>query len=302
VSKAVRQLPRFGCETRVEIRARDRSEARFVSAKDISQGGLFVETNEPPPVGMMLDVSLDLDDGRTLSLEARVVYAIDSERASRIGSTAGAGLELVGVTASQRRVLDEYLDRVAGNSLPETIDIRPPRRSSAVDLETSAAEARRLVDALVGPDLYRALGVDYAASGEEIETHVRRLIHRFAQAAVGGSSPRRTQLDIACAHLEKVRRLLTDADRRLEYDFRIGLIDVQGRIARAAVNGPSLTRLRDAWHRAFPQKLRESSIHAGAADRFVRAGDRIAALREARAALELDPFNEALRASVDALA
>jgi uncharacterized protein (TIGR02266 family) len=303
VIDTVRRLPRFVHETRVEIRAADGEDLRTLWTRDISRGGLFVATDHPPPVDTMIELSLEVADGRKMTFAARVVYALDPARAADLGTASGAGIQLVGMTAAQRRAIEEYIERIAGEPF-DTVDIRPPaaRGASAAEIDALIEEAERIVDALYGGDLYAALEIDTRASCEQIDSRIRMMIHRFLHAPVRASSSRRMRLDGACAHLEKVRRLLADPDRRLEYDFRSGFADAETRIAAAATAaGPSVARLRDAWRRVFPDRLREAALRIGASERLERTVDLVAATREARAALVLDPFNEALRRRCDAL-
>ena len=69
-----------------------RSELKTLWMEDISKGGLFVRTDNPPPRGSTLEVLINTPDG-DLVLKAEVVHVVDEGSAKASGHPAGVGLQ-----------------------------------------------------------------------------------------------------------------------------------------------------------------------------------------------------------------
>jgi len=82
---------RFPFELAVEISAKDWEDVLHLTTDNISQGGLFIRTDEPPDVGSRLQITLQLPDGGELVVDGVVVHSITFERAWE-GLAAGFGV------------------------------------------------------------------------------------------------------------------------------------------------------------------------------------------------------------------
>jgi len=79
-------------------------EPEMLFARNLSVGGIFIMTAQPPRAGARVTVSISLPSGDLLSLDAEVAHA-------RPGS-GGAGLQFVELGGHQRRALELLLERI----------------------------------------------------------------------------------------------------------------------------------------------------------------------------------------------
>jgi len=79
-------------------------------ATDVSQGGMFVVTEEPPAVLSEIDVQLKLPEGHEIPLRARVVHVIDPAQAAQAQRDPGVGIEFVGMDAATRAQIHQLVE------------------------------------------------------------------------------------------------------------------------------------------------------------------------------------------------
>lgn len=93
-----------------EFAAIDEYIAEYVS--NISQGGVFIRSKNPLPVGTKVELkfSVILDDVETVEGEGEVV------RVDRDGPEAGMGVAFTRLTASSKRLIDKILERHAAKA------------------------------------------------------------------------------------------------------------------------------------------------------------------------------------------
>jgi uncharacterized protein (TIGR02266 family) len=74
---------------------------------NISQGGVFIRSREPLPVGTEVDLkfTIILDDFETIEGQGRVVRTVDD------GDDAGMGVEFTEMNESSREVIEEVARR-----------------------------------------------------------------------------------------------------------------------------------------------------------------------------------------------
>lgn len=74
---------------------------------NISQGGIFIKSREPLPVGTEVDLkfTIILDDFETIEGQGKVVRSITD------GAEAGMGVEFTEMNEKSRRVIDEIAKR-----------------------------------------------------------------------------------------------------------------------------------------------------------------------------------------------
>ena len=94
VEDTQRKYPRLVGDRLAQIELAHREELRQLWVRDISKGGVFVETEEPPPTGTKLEVRLLTPDG-LVSLHGQVVHVVDNESAQRFNMPLGVGLQFV---------------------------------------------------------------------------------------------------------------------------------------------------------------------------------------------------------------
>ncbi len=85
-------------------------------AENISAGGIFVATPDPPPLHEIVELSLHLPDGAApAKTDAEVIQRITADEAKLIGRQAGAGLQFVGSGDDFRRRLDLCIENLLKN-------------------------------------------------------------------------------------------------------------------------------------------------------------------------------------------
>src|SRR4029077_7366692 len=108
--------PDAGARTYARVTARFR--VGWTSAKDflvaysenISRGGLFLATDNPPALREIVELSIQLPDGKApVKTKAEVVHSLTPDRARATGRVAGAGLQFIGGADEFRERLDECI-------------------------------------------------------------------------------------------------------------------------------------------------------------------------------------------------
>lgn len=82
-------------------------------ADNISAGGIFVVTDDPPQLKEVVELSLQLPDGEgPATTSAEVIQRVTPENAAHLGLRAGAGLQFVGSDDEFRRRLDLCIENL----------------------------------------------------------------------------------------------------------------------------------------------------------------------------------------------
>lgn len=103
------------------------SWAQFVKlySKDISHGGIFVRTLDPPPLRTALLVRLSLPaGGGFVELPGEVVQIVPAERASALGLMPGMGIQFRDLSADLRQALEAVVADVAAGRAPDPERLR----------------------------------------------------------------------------------------------------------------------------------------------------------------------------------
>jgi actin-like ATPase involved in cell morphogenesis/Tfp pilus assembly protein PilZ len=87
-----RQHKRYPVSWIVEIRASEWRDALLLATSNVSKGGLFVRSAQPPALGTHLSIVLNLPDDMILRVEGVVVHSIPPERAEIEGVAPGFGV------------------------------------------------------------------------------------------------------------------------------------------------------------------------------------------------------------------
>jgi len=92
---------------RVRVGWKTSREFLVAHSENISRGGIFIANDNPPPLREVLELSLDLPDGKgPVKTHAEVVHRVTPEEARASGRRAGAGLQFVGANDEFRQRLD----------------------------------------------------------------------------------------------------------------------------------------------------------------------------------------------------
>jgi hypothetical protein len=286
----IRRHPRFEVRHQAEVRIGGQGQIVKLWTHDVSRGGLFLEMEEPLPIGSTLEVARSGD--ASLNVRAAVAHVLAREEAKRLGMPPGIGTEFIDLSPAQEAAIGAYIDRIEA-----ALNDRGPATEGS--LEDALNAARVLLDGVNREDLYAALGVAPTVSSEKLSARVSELLRLFTQPVKGGTPPQLTRIEVARKQLEKVATLATDEERRLDYDLRHGLLRVTERTAASRAGGMPMERLRRVWTRVFAERVSQSKFHLTEAARFERARAWEGALAAGLKANELDPFNEEILKSID---
>jgi uncharacterized protein (TIGR02266 family) len=170
-------------------------------ATDVSQGGMFVVTAEPPPVLSEIDVQLKLPEGHEIPLRARVVHVIEPAQAAHGQRDPGVGIEFIGMDAATRTQIHQLVEfaRWQGTSLAPTATLA----SHMFEMNAGATPAQ-VMQSLPSPPLGQAresIPNARIVDGETASSGVRRassVPQSRVESAVSGkpsSAPRKRRAD-----------------------------------------------------------------------------------------------------------
>lgn len=281
---------------RVELRLADKAALRDLWLRDISKGGLFVEMVDAPPPGTQLGVHLDTPGGK-LALNATVVHVVPQDRAAVYGIAPGAGLAFTDLNEDKKKAIRDYVDGVS-SALDATM--AEPVVTETPEVEKTFEAVKRVLRHAEHDALYTALDLYPTATRDQISARVTELFAAFADGEKYLPPPQAARVRAATTVLSRIRRVLGSELSRLEYDFRCGHVRAIERIACAKdQSGPSLSTLRRAWNRVCPDRVDQAALLTRQAFAARQGQDVIGAIEHGRRALELNPFFEELRKTVE---
>lgn len=77
---------------------------------DVSQGGMFIITEDPPPILSTVEVKLGLPEGHEILLAGRVVHVISVEQAKLEGRDPGVGLEFQDLDFERKMQIQQLVE------------------------------------------------------------------------------------------------------------------------------------------------------------------------------------------------
>jgi len=98
--RSVRKSLRAPADLRVHYS--DAARAETTRTREIAEGGLFLATDSPPPVGTPLQLKLTGDNGEMTDVEGAVVWV---RRAGDPGGPPGIGVEFADLDVAQREAV-----------------------------------------------------------------------------------------------------------------------------------------------------------------------------------------------------
>jgi uncharacterized protein (TIGR02266 family) len=81
-----------------------------VYATDVSQGGMFIATDEPPPILSEIGIKIRLPEGHEIALRANVVHVLSAEQAAREGRPPGVGVQFVELDPMRRQQIYQLVE------------------------------------------------------------------------------------------------------------------------------------------------------------------------------------------------
>ncbi len=284
VGSVLRRFPRFEARDRVVVDIADKNELSEMYTNNISMGGLYIETQDPPPVGTRLTVQLSTPDG-ALDLTGEVVHAASDPMGDM---PPGIGFQFDKLSVAQKTALDSYILGITN-------------RLALIEVDTDDGVAKRamtLLRAVEAGRLYEAVGLDPRADTAAVNSKLADVEARFKKAAVKAEGSDGLRINNALRVLMRLKEILGRPTRRLSYDFQHGLERVEERLEEAKRGGPTPQDMRGVWAKVFPDRVNEANRLVGQALAAEKAGNYDDAARHGQAALDKDPFYVSLRKRV----
>lgn len=198
-SVSERQEPRFNTATNVSVQVEGREQLQELWTANISKGGLFVLTREPPAMGSRVSVTLETPDG-VLTLQAEVVHVVPPSDDNALMSP-GVGLQFSAVTDAQRQAVQSYVDGVA-RQLEEG-------SSETAQAGPAAAEVmvvvRALITGLEAGDVFAALQVPKISSRAQLLARADELATLLATVPPDATPAQATRIQSGVRALERIR-------------------------------------------------------------------------------------------------
>lgn len=79
-------------------------------ASDVSSGGMFIVTDDPPPVLSVVEVKMHLPEGHEVRLRARAVHVVELEAAAARGTHPGVGVQFEGLDELLKQQVQQLVD------------------------------------------------------------------------------------------------------------------------------------------------------------------------------------------------
>lgn len=193
--------------------------------KDISCGGMFVQTDAPPERDTQVALQLLLPDGAgTLEFEGNVVHVVTAAQAEAAGTTAGFGLQFSDLTAERRRALQRLIDQAKAAAARPSADgpslhelgstCAPGDQGTPLRLTLSEAERQQLQElraelaAMMARGDLEVLGLQGAGDLDELRDAFERAGRRWHPGQAYRDAP------------PEIRRLATEIFLRIEQAYR----------------------------------------------------------------------------------
>lgn len=153
--EVLRKDRRYRLEQPIRVKYERWDQFIDLYTKDISRGGVFVQTTDPPPLHTKVTLRMALPGGgvRELKVLGEVVHVVGPETSTSTGMPAGFGLQFVNVTPDRRRLLElvvEHARAIEQGRLEEAelaskvIEMSADASSSSLSLSLTDAEQQRL--------------------------------------------------------------------------------------------------------------------------------------------------------------
>jgi tetratricopeptide (TPR) repeat protein len=276
---ALRAHPRFVTRQKVELKVPGRDELRAYWTTDISRGGLFVESDDPPERGAELTINLETRDG-ALELFGTVVRSVrDGPMPS------GVGIQFTNLTVAKRSALEAYVEGIATELHAQDERKAPPPRPEAPQPSDEALRAvREFLSSVEEGSYYEAIGVDPDASEAEIARRIGHLRGVFSTTTVSGENA--GDLEVASLVLKRVEQVLGDPKVRISHELKSGRKTIN---ELRDIYDEEL--LREAWSATYPERKEASQVRIRSAIKAADARRFLEAAKLAEEAAEDDPFD-----------
>lgn len=110
MSEQPRGTKRYPSGQSLKVRCASWRDFAELYATDVSQGGMFIQSDSPLPIMTELEIELALPEGHMVQLKARVVHVIDAEQAGREKRLPGVGVQFIDLDQTRKRQIQQLVD------------------------------------------------------------------------------------------------------------------------------------------------------------------------------------------------
>ena len=110
MSEHGRQSKRHPSNHPLLVQCESWAEFAELYATDVSQGGMFIATDEPPPILSEIGIKIRLPEGHEIALRAHVVHVLSAQQAAREGRPAGVGVQFADLDPMRRQQIYQLVE------------------------------------------------------------------------------------------------------------------------------------------------------------------------------------------------
>jgi uncharacterized protein (TIGR02266 family) len=110
MTDSARRDKRFPSKQLLLVRCETWAEFAELYASDVSRGGMFIATDEPPPILSEIEVDMRLPEGHSVQLKATIVHVLGVEQATSEGKQAGVGVQFLNLNPQQKQQIVQLVE------------------------------------------------------------------------------------------------------------------------------------------------------------------------------------------------
>ena len=174
----MRKQPRRIVHLCVHLRFGDSSKFRLGFMRNLSIGGMFVRTSEPPAVGETVEARFRLQPyGALISIKGRVVHQVPLRKVAD-RHLAGFGIEFLNVSPGAKEAINGFVRQTS------TENIEPEAVTRVLALLRPTARA----------EFFAALGLDEKSSADDVKAALKEFLIEYDPLTFLGKLPVEYQL------------------------------------------------------------------------------------------------------------
>jgi Tfp pilus assembly protein PilZ/curved DNA-binding protein CbpA len=188
-----RLIPRYPFAQHVQLRIRgDAAAPRSYPARDVSQGGFFLETRDAFELFSDIDLDVRLPSGEEITLAARIVHVLTPEKAQSANIAAGIGVQFEGLNEQQLAHVRALVSWARANDpRPRIACKKPDADLSVLQSEPMLAYLFEHIDGQRDPEaLAEELGIEVGSVERMLRELSKRALIELVSAS-GEASPSR---------------------------------------------------------------------------------------------------------------
>lgn len=189
---------------RVQLEAWDEFAELFT--RDVSEGGVFVQTNESIDVGARLSVEVSDSKGRAMVLAGEVVHRVSPSVQN--GMRGGVGVRFLELSEAEREIITALIDEAREFAAEGSAGRGQPAVPAHAGLEAALRDQLRIAE-LGEP--HQVLGIGRAATRDELHRAYAHQLKRWHPSAYHGES--REILELCTAICRAIKRAYDEATR-----------------------------------------------------------------------------------------